>query len=178
MIKCDILVLGGGIAGCAAALRAAELGADVVMVVKDFLGESNTAYAQGGIIGLPPADAGDSPELLASDIEAAGAGLCRPEAVAQLANLGPTLCRDFLWKTVGVPFDHVGNLDPEPTAEAAHSARRIYHVKDATGRAIQIALTAKVQAHAHIRVLEDHSLVDLLTVPHHSRDHRQVYDPI
>jgi L-aspartate oxidase len=80
---------------------------------------------------------------------------------------------------VGVPFDHTGaDPDPEPTAEAAHSARRIWHVKDATGRAIQTALTAAVRAHPGIRILEDHTLVDLLTVPHHSRDPRCVYDPI
>jgi len=46
VIACDLLVVGGGIAGCCAALRAAELGADVVLVTKDALGESNTAYAQ------------------------------------------------------------------------------------------------------------------------------------
>jgi L-aspartate oxidase len=178
MIKCDILVLGGGIAGCSAALRAAELGADVVMVVKDPLGVSNTRYAQGGIIGLPPAEEGDSPALLAADIEAAGAGLCRPEAVAQLAEQGPTLCREFLWKTVGVPFDQGAGLDPEPTAEAAHSARRIYHVKDATGKYIQQALSERVLAHPRIRLLTGHCLVDLVTVPHHSRDPRAVYDPI
>ena len=178
MIKCDLLVLGGGIAGCSAALRAAELGADVVVVLKDPLGVSNTRYAQGGIIGLAPPEAGDSPELLAADIEAAGAGLCRPEAVAQLADQGPRLCRDFLWKRLGVPFDHTGNLDPEPTAEAAHSARRIYHVKDATGKAIQKALSEQVLAHPGIRVLENRTLVDLLTVPHHSRDPRAVYDAI
>ncbi|BDU72576.1 L-aspartate oxidase [Mesoterricola silvestris] len=178
MITCDVLVLGGGIAGCSAALRAAELGADVVVVAKDSLGESNTAYAQGGIIGMPPPDAHDSAELLASDVEAAGAGLCKPEAVALLAEQGPILCREFLWKQVGVDFDHTGALEPEPTAEAAHSARRIWHVKDATGRAIQTALTAKVRAHPRIRIFESHSLVDLLTVPHHSRDPRRVYDPI
>ena len=178
MIKCDLLVLGGGIAGCTAALRAAELGADVVLVAKDPLGVSNTRYAQGGIIGLPPPEAGDSPELLAADIDAAGAGLCRPEAVALLADQGPHLCRDFLWKTLGVPFDHTGNLDPEPTAEAAHSARRIYHVKDATGKAIQQSLSDHVRGHRNIRILEHHSLVDLLTVPHHSSNPRAVYDPI
>jgi L-aspartate oxidase len=178
MIECDLLVLGAGIAGCSAALRAAELGADVVLVAKDPLGISNTRYAQGGIIGLAPPEAGDSPELLAADIETAGAGLCRPEAVAQLAEQGPRLCRDFLWRTLGVPFDHTGSLDPEPTAEAAHSARRIYHVKDATGKAIQKALSEQVTAHPGIRVLEGHVLADLLTVPHHSRDPRAVYDPI
>jgi len=178
VITCDVLVLGGGIAGCSAALRAAEAGARVLVVAKDSLGESNTAYAQGGIIGLPPPDANDSPALLASDVEAAGAGLCKPEAVALLAEKGPRLCRDFLWKQVGVDFDHTGTEEPEPTAEAAHSTRRIWHVKDATGRAIQTALSGKVRAHPGIQVLEDHSLVDLLTVPHHSRDPRRVYDPI
>ena len=178
MIKCDLLVLGGGIAGCAAALRAADLGAEVVLVAKDTLGESNTAYAQGGIIGLAAPEAGDSPELLASDIEAAGAGLCRPEAVRQLAEQGPILCRDFLWKRLGVPFDTTEAQDPESTAEAAHSARRIYHVQDATGRAIQKAVTDHVKSHPRIQVYESHSLVDLLTVPHHSRDPRAVYDPI
>ena len=85
-MTCDVLVLGAGIAGCTAALRAAELGADVILVAKDGLGESNTAYAQGGIVGQAPEH--DSPEQLAADIEAAGAGLCRPEAVALLAELG------------------------------------------------------------------------------------------
>jgi L-aspartate oxidase len=81
----DLLVLGAGIAGCSAALRAADQGIQVVLVAKDELGGSNTAWAQGGIIGKPPPEEGDSPTLLAEDIEAAGAGLCRPEAVRQLA---------------------------------------------------------------------------------------------
>ena len=178
MITCDLLVLGGGIAGCSAALRAAELGADVVLAIKDPLGISNTRFAQGGIIGLAPPEAGDSPALLAADIDAAGAGLCRPEAVALLADQGPALCRNFLWKSLGVPFDHTGDLDPEPTAEAAHSARRIYHVKDATGKAIQKALSEQLSGNGRIRVLEGYTLVDLLTVPHHSRDPRAVYEPI
>nr|WP_320131916.1 L-aspartate oxidase [uncultured Holophaga sp.] len=178
MIACDVLVLGGGIAGCTAALRAAELGADVILTVKDELGETNTAYAQGGIVGPAHPDAGDSPELLARDIESAGAGLCRPSAVAQLANQGPSLCCDFLWRQLGVPFDTDERGALEPTQEAAHSARRILHAKDATGRAIQDALSRAVLASPRIRVMEQNTLVDLITVPHHSRDPRKVYDPI
>ena len=178
MISCDVLVLGAGIAGCTAALRAADLGAEVILVAKDKLGESNTAYAQGGIIGLPPEHYGDSPELLASDIEAAGAGLCRPEAVRLLAQQGPSLCLDFLWKRLGVPFDLGEGGELAPTAEAAHSARRIYHVRDTTGLSIQSTLTEAVRRHPRIRILEDRVLVDLLTTPHHSRDPRSVYDPI
>ena len=70
----DVLVLGAGIAGCTAALRAADLGAEVLVVAKDPLGESNTTYAQGGIVGKPPESFGDSPDKLAADIEAARKG--------------------------------------------------------------------------------------------------------
>jgi len=148
------------------------------VICKDRLGECNTTYAQGGIVGHSPEGHGDSPDLLAKDIEAAGAGLCRPEAVQLLAEQGPILCRDFLWKQLGVNFDQGDDGLPAPTAEAAHSARRIYHVKDATGRAIQETLTAKVKQHPRIRLVEDRSLVDLLTIPHHCNDPRRVYDPI
>jgi L-aspartate oxidase len=171
------LVLGAGIAGCTAALRAAELGLDVVLALKGRSPESNTAQAQGGIIGL--AHVGDSAELLAGDVETAGAGLCRSEAVGLLATEGPTLCRDLLWKRLKVPFDLEPEIGyPEATAEAAHSTRRIFHVKDATGKAIQEALSESVRSHPNIKVLEGASLVDLITVPHHSTDPRAVYGPI
>jgi len=174
----DLLVLGAGIAGCTAALRAADLGASVILVAKDGLGESNTAWAQGGIIGLPGEEEGDSAALLASDILAAGAGLCRPEAVQLLAEQGPQLCRSFLWERIGVPFDLGRDGEPAPTAEAAHSARRIYHAKDATGAAIQKALTEAVRQHPRITVREGLCLVDLLTSPHHAADPVRLYDDI
>ncbi|MBK7295013.1 MAG: L-aspartate oxidase [Holophagaceae bacterium] len=174
----DLLVLGAGIAGCSAALRAADLGASVVLVAKDELGGTNTSWAQGGIIGLAPPEEGDSPDLLAADIEAAGAGLCRPEAVRLLAEQGPKLCRSFLWERLGVPFDLGENGTPDPTAEAAHSARRIYHAKDATGLAIQSALNAAVRQHPNIEVRERLCLVDLITSPHHCLSPVRVYDPI
>lgn len=174
----DVLVLGGGIAGCTAALRAADLGADVLLVAKEVSDLTNTSWAQGGIVGLAPMEAGDSPELIAADIEAAGAGLCHPPAVRMLAEEGPRLCRDFLWKKVGVPFDLQADGEPAPTSEAAHSARRIYHVHDETGRAIQEAMAAAVRAHPRIRILEGWMLADLITIPHHAEDPRRVYDPI
>jgi len=177
MSACDVLVVGAGIAGCTAALRAADLGAEVLLVMKDELGESNTKYAQGGIIGLAPGG-GDSPELLAEDIEQAGGGLCRPEAVQLLSEEGPRLCREFLWEKLGVPFELNASGEPQPTAEAAHSARRIFHVQDATGKAIQAALSEAVRRHPRIAVRERTGLVDLITIPHHCVDPRRVYDPI
>ncbi|MBP1773296.1 MAG: L-aspartate oxidase [Holophagaceae bacterium] len=174
----DLLVLGAGIAGCAAALRAADLGVSVVLVAKDDLGGTNTAWAQGGIIGLAPPEEGDSPDLLAADIEAAGAGLCKVEAVRMLAEQGPRLCRSFLWERLGVPFDLGAHGTPDPTAEAAHSARRIYHAKDATGLAIQTALSEAVRKHPNIQVRERLCLVDLITSPHHCLSPARVYEPI
>ena len=174
----DLLVLGAGIAGCSAALRAADLGADVLLVAKDDLGSTNTSWAQGGIIGLAPPEVGDSPDLLSGDIEAAGAGLCRPEAVRLLAEEGPGLCRRFLWERLGVPFDLDAAGLPDAIAEAAHRARRIYHAKDATGLAIQTALSEAVRKHPRIRVRERLCLVDLITSPHHCVSPVRVYDPI
>ena len=174
---CEVLILGAGIAGCTAALRAAELGAEVLLVAKDPLGQSNTELAQGGIVGMADPVVGD-PDLLVRDIERAGAGLCRSEAVRLLAEEGPPLCRDFLWRKLGVAFDLAGNGYPDSTCEAAHSTRRIFHVKDATGHAIQQALTDAVRVHPRIRVREGLMLVDLLTAPHHSLDPRSFYAPI
>jgi len=175
-MQTDLLLLGGGIAGCAAAITAADQGLSVVLVAKDELGLSNTGWAQGGIIGLPGEEEGDSPALLAEDILKAGAGLCRPEAVKMLAEEGPGLCRSFLWERLGVPFDTDGDGDPAPTAEAAHSARRIYHAKDATGAAIQARLSEAVKTHPKITVRENLCLVDLLTSPHHAVDPRRIYE--
>ncbi len=173
----DILVLGAGIAGCTAALRAAELGADVLLVSKDPLGTGNTSWAQGGIAGLS-ASGMDSPERLAADVEAAGAGLCNPSAVRLLAEEGPRLLKDYLWKHVGVPFDLGADGTPQPTREAAHSEHRIYHVRDETGRAIQDSLSAAVRNHPRIKLREGAVLADLVTIPHHASDPCRVYDPI
>src|SRR5947199_9288040 len=57
----DVLVVGGGVAGLRAAIAAVDFGADVVLLTKDTIGESNTWYAQGGIAAvLQPADSYDS----------------------------------------------------------------------------------------------------------------------
>ncbi len=44
-----LIVVGSGIAGLYAALLAADAGADVVLLTKGALADSNTYYAQGGI---------------------------------------------------------------------------------------------------------------------------------
>jgi L-aspartate oxidase len=171
----DILVIGSGIAGCAAALAAAREGAEVVLLSKEAdAAETNTYYAQGGIIYEGEAD---SPTLLAEDIIAAGAGLTLPSAAALLAEYGPRRVRELLVEELRVPFDRDERGDLHLTAEAAHSVPRIVHHKDMTGKAIETALIEAVRAHPRIRLLTRHTTVDLLTLSHHSLDPLDVYAP-
>ncbi len=171
----DVLVIGTGSAGCAAALAAADAGARVVLVAKSGnLLESNTAYAQGGIIAR---GTDDSPDMLMQDILAAGNGLCWPPAVEQLAQQGPPLVYSLLIDRLHVDFSrHQGELDY--TQEAAHSTRRILYSTDATGRAIAEAMTAGVRAHPNIEILSKHTAVDLITLPHHSTNALDIYEPV
>ncbi len=171
----DVLVLGAGLAGMAAALAAADRGAEVVILLKGReLDESNTFHAQGGIIGP---GLGDSPEAIAADLLRAGCGTNYLPAVQQLANLGPGLVQDILIDRVSVPFtrDEDGGFDL--TLEAAHTARRILHVEDRTGQGIVAAFTRAVLAQPRITIHRDHTAIDLITTHHHSRDTADTYRP-
>jgi L-aspartate oxidase len=152
-----VLVVGSGIAGLWAAIRAAEAGCDVTVVTKAALGDGATAWAQGGVAAA--IFAGDAPARHAADTLAAGAGLGDPEAVRVLTDEGPARIRDLI--RFGVAFDR----DESGIArglEAAHSRARILHAGgDATGAAIQAALVATVRRRG-IRVLDRTTLVDLL----------------
>jgi len=175
-IESDVLVLGCGIAGGTAALELAEAGLDVVIVTRAGQAEeSNTYWAQGGIIYT--AD-GDSPELLAQDIEGAGAGICRSEAVQILARSGPPLVKTLLIDKLKVPFDREPDGRLALGREGGHSLARIVHSKDVTGAAIENALVAELRAHPRVRFLTGYTAVDLLTPAHHGRDRRSIYDPL
>jgi L-aspartate oxidase len=171
----DVLVIGSGLAGCAAALAAARGGARVLVLTKQARPEeSNTWYAQGGIIYRGKAD---SPAALAADIMAAGDGLCNPAAVDLLAREGPRLVDEVLIREAGVEFDRAddGSGALDLTAEAAHSTARIVHHADVTGRSIEAAMLAAVGREPGITLLAGHTAVDLLTLSHHSRNPVDVY---
>jgi L-aspartate oxidase len=175
-LRTDVLVIGCGIAGGTAALELAEGGASVVVVTRaDRAEESNTYWAQGGIVVRGESD---SAELLADDIFRAGAGLCHDQAVRTLASAGPPLVHSILIDKLRVPFDREPEGQLSLGREGGHSVARIAHATDATGRAIEDALIAELRRHRNVTLLTHHTAVDLLTPAHQGRDRRAVYEPL
>ena len=149
-IVADFLVIGSGIAGLRAAISLADAGRVVVLTKADPR-ESNTGYAQGGIAAAFGSD--DSPDLHARDTLAAGDGLCVPEAVDVLVREGPRYVRELIeW---GASFDADQQGHPALGREAAHSVRRVLHVRDATGRSIGQVLWQMVSTHPRVQVFAD-----------------------
>ena len=160
-----ILVIGSGMAGLVAALRAARRH-DVTIVTKDVLTAGSTAWAQGGIAAAVFPD--DSAALHARDTLIAGAGLSDPAAVDVLCTEGPARVHDLV--ALGVAFDPaVGAVAPYNDVsdwarglEAAHSVARVLHAGgDATGRVIETALAAAVRE-GRIRAREFARAVSLI----------------
>src|SRR5215203_1197140 len=169
MENIEVLIIGCGIAGATAALRLAQNPERQITIITraSEVHESNTRYAQGGIIGRGP---DDSSELLFEDIVAAGAGVSSPSAARILADEGPSLLNEVLERTANVVFDHAEDGAPVWGQEAAHSRRRILHVGDATGLAIINGLVAALGSYPNIRIKSEATAVDLITFPHHSRN--------
>ncbi|MEO6437296.1 MAG: FAD-binding protein, partial [Tepidisphaeraceae bacterium] len=157
----DVLIIGGGVAGLRAAIAASE-SAEVLLLTKDTIDQSNTWYAQGGIAAvLQPAD---STESHINDTKIGGAGLCDDEAVRITIEEGPARVLELLsW---GANFDKkIGNpYDLAFTREGGHSFARILHAYgDATGRELAQTLINTVRGRESVRVSERSFVIDLLT---------------
>lgn len=153
----DLLVLGSGVAGLSAAVRAAALGLDVVLLTKGEIGHSTTRYAQGGVAAVLTAD--DSPASHLADTLSAGAGLCDVDAARVLVDDGPARVRDLM--TAGAEFDRTGDALAF-AREGGHSAARVVHAGgDATGAEIERALVAALRT-TGVDVREGWFALDLL----------------
>jgi L-aspartate oxidase len=160
-IVCDYLVLGSGIAGLSFALDASSHG-DVVIVTKRSRDESNTKYAQGGIASV--LGQGDTFAAHVADTKAAGAGLCHDVVVELCVREGPG--RIAMLRDIGVRFtsanSHETDADLDLAREGGHSARRVAHAADMTGREVERALLDTISKNPRIRLLEEQTAVDLI----------------
>jgi L-aspartate oxidase len=176
-MQTDVLIIGCGIGGATAALRLArDSQRQITLITRaEEASDSNSNYAQGGIVGR---GVDDSAELLEEDILAAGAGLSYPPAVKLIAESGPKLLNEILIEQSELEFDHDTQGQLMMGLEAAHSRRRILHVGDGTGAAIMRALLRKVSEKPNINLLDKHTVVDLITFPHHATDPLAVYQSL
>jgi L-aspartate oxidase len=155
----DLAVVGTGVAGLTAALRAAELGLRVVAVTKTTLGDGNTRWAQGGIAVVLPGT-GDSVEAHVADTLSAGAGLCDEVAVRAILAAGPAAVSTL--RTCGAVFDRAPNGALQRTREGGHLAFRVIHAGgDATGAEIERTLASAVRS-GQLPLLEGQSVTDVL----------------
>jgi len=153
----DVLIVGSGLAGLSAALHLAPTHR-VAVLTKRSLADGSSGWAQGGIAAV--LGEGDSFAAHVDDTLVAGAGLCDPVATRFVVEHAP---ESIAWlQQLGVPFSQEdGHL--HLTREGGHSARRIAHVTDATGAAVQRTLIERVRQTPNITLLENHTLVDLIT---------------
>ena len=159
----DTLIIGSGLAGLTMALQIADT-KHVCIVSKREVSDSASNWAQGGIAAVLNSEVSnkDSIEEHIQDTLIAGAGLCD----AEITRLVATNAREAVEWLVdqGVEFTReADNSGYHLTREGGHSQRRIVHVADATGNAVQKTLAQKIREHANITILENHIAVDLLT---------------
>jgi len=160
----DVLIVGSGAAGLTAALNLADR-FRVVVLAKGKLSDGSTAWAQGGIAAV--LEEGDTFESHIEDTMIAGAGLNNRKTVEFVVENAPAAIERLA--QLGVPFNEGETERWHLTREGGHSHRRIVHVDDATGWAVQQALEKAAEAHPNITLVPDMAAIDLITGRHGRR---------
>ena len=162
--KYSTVIIGSGIAGLYAALKLEQqvnLPDGILLITKSKLGESNSRYAQGGMVAVMKENQADSTASHISDTIKAGAGLSEFNTVKYISENSDTVVKDLL--KLGVEFDRDENDNLCFTKEAAHSVNRILHSGgDATGKIIEQTLCQKVKENNNIEVYEQTGAIELL----------------
>ncbi len=158
------VIIGSGAAGLYAALKISQqinLPEGILLVTKSILGESNSRYAQGGIVGVVHQNPEDKISLHVNDTMKAGAGLSKEKTTEYISAASDEVLNDLI--TNGVNFDRDENGNLTFTLEAAHSMKRILHSGgDATGKGITEALARAVEKDENIHIMENSMAVELL----------------
>ncbi len=162
--KYSTVIIGSGIAGLYAALKINQqvnLPDGILLITKSILGESNSRYAQGGMVAVLKENKSDSTLSHITDTIKAGAGLSELNTVKFISENSDSVVKDLL--KFGVEFDRDENNNLAFTLEAAHSAKRILHSGgDATGKMIEKALNQCVRKNKNIELYEKTTVVDIL----------------
>jgi len=162
----DLVVIGSGVAGLTAALRAQELGLHVLVVTKAAVEDGNTRWAQGGVAVVMDGehDDDDSVARHAEDTLTAGAGLCDEDAVRMIIEGGPAAVARL--RARGATFDLASaGRELARTREGGHTAFRVIHAGgDATGAEVERTLVAQT-SDRRVPVLEGHIAVDAVRTP-------------
>ena len=136
----DVLIIGGGGAGSAAAIMANENGADVMIVTKLRHGDANTMMAEGGIQAADKPN--DSPAQHYLDVMGGGHFKNVPELVQKLVTDGP-MCIKWL-NDFGVMFDKEEDGTMVTTHGGGTSRKRMHAAKDYSGAEIMRVLRDEV----------------------------------
>ena len=157
MHRYDVLIIGSGLAAATLALSL-PAGMKVLLVTKKTPEDSSSYWAQGGIAAVMGND--DSFDDHVRDTLVAGAGLCNEAVVRRVVEAAPAALQWLIEQ--GAPFDREDG-GYHLTREGGHSRRRILHARDATGRAVQDILLARVRARSNVTLLSQHIAIDLIT---------------
>ena len=169
MAEYDVLIIGSGAAGLTAALHLAQT-KTVAVLAKGSLSDGATAWAQGGIAAV--LEPGDTFEDHIRDTMVAGGGLNNLATVEFVIENAPQAIERLA--ALGVPFNSGEDTNQNGerwhlTREGGHSHRRIVHVNDATGWAVQQALEKAAAANPNITLVPDMVAIDLIMGRHQAR---------
>lgn len=158
---CDVLILGGGGAGCSAAIEADNAGARVLLVTKLRVGDANTMMAEGGIQAADKPN--DSPAQHFLDAYGGGHFAAQKDLLYKLVTEAPEAIG---WLSeLGVEFDKAPDGTMITTHGGGTSRKRMHAAKDYSGAEIMRTLRDEVLGRS-IEVVDFTSAVELLTDEH------------